>query len=603
VVSVIDGSGNSVNSLTVGGSFSAKATLTDNTGSPVSSRLVTFSVSNASIATLTPDTALTDSSGVAQVAVAPASITAIGATTLTASASINGTTYTGTKDFSVSASNLGLSDITLGSSSLSSGGNTSVAVTALIGGSPASGTQITVTFVPSCGRINNASSFAATTNGSGVASVSYTSVNADGTLCSGPVTISASAPGATPKTATLTVAAPVANAIAFVSANPQQIYVAGSGALEQSVVTFKVTAGSTPLTNVPVQFSIVTNPGGVGLNASGSTSPVTATTDSSGLATVSVFSGTIPGPVKVRGTLVSNSAVFAETQNLTVASGPPSQRFISVSVSTFNIEGASIDGTPTTITARLADRQGNPVEDGTVVNFTAEGGQVAQSCATTRVNGIASCSVTFISQNPRNDSKGRYSVLAYASGTKDYVDVNGNNKYDAGVDTLINIGDAYRDDDEDGVFDSGEFVVPRGGTTACAGSGEPFPSKKDTCDSSLATTVRQQTVILFSTTGAKVSTTSVSAGQIGFLLGSADPYSNLPMPSGTTWTAEASGGTCAIDKMFATTVGNVTPGTNPNADLRTSHTVTLKTCATGDTVFIKITSPSGLTTIWPVSIP
>jgi hypothetical protein len=601
--SITDGSGAVTTGVTLGGTFSAVATVKDKAGLPVAGRLVTFAVSNAAIATLAPDTALTDSSGVAKVAISAASITARGAATLSASANVDGAAVTGQTDFSVSASNLSLSSITLGSSSLASGGNTSVSVTTLLNGGASSGVPVNVTFSPSCGRINGATGpFSTATNGSGVAAVTYTAVNADGTLCAGAVTITASSAGADSRSATLTVAPALANAITFVSATPAQIFVAGSGALEQSIVKFKALSGVTPSPNVSVRFSIITNPGGVGLNASGATGDVTITTDALGEASVTVFSGTIPGPVKVRASLVSDSTVFAETQNLSVSSGPPSQRFMSLSVSTFNIEGWNRDGTPTTLTVRLADRQGNPVENGTVVNFTAEGGQVASSCATVKVNGISSCSVDFMSQNFRPDD-GRVSVLAYAAGTKDYTDNNGNNRFDSG-DTLISLGDAYRDDDENAVWSAGEFVIPRGGSLACApaSKGWPFPSKAGTCDTNLATTVRQQAVILFSSTTPYIEIPSgLNTAGFEFTLASWEHHL-LPMPAGTTVAVETADKTegnalsCSVDKLIGTTVPNVPPTPNPSESLVTRHQVALKGCATGDLVTIKVTSPAGLTT-------
>lgn len=601
-VSIVDSASRAVTSISVGGAYSARALVKDAAGAAVPNKLVTFALNGASIATLNPTTALTDSSGVAQTGIAPASINSAGAATLSASATVGTAAVTGQIDFSVSTASVALSSFTVGSANLASGGNTSMSVTVLIGGTPASGTPVNVTFNTSCGRINGGTTtFGTTTNGSGVASATYTAVSSTGDLCTGPVTLTAAVAGATPVTSTVTVAAPVANAITFVSATPAQIFVAGSGALEQSLVKFKVLAGTTPLANMAVRFSIVVNPGGVGLNASGSTADVTATSDANGEVTVSVFSGTIPGPVKVRATLVSNTAVFAETQNLTVASGPPSQRFMSLSVSTFNIEGWSRDGTPTTLTVRIADRQGNPVEDGTVVNFTAEGGQVAPSCATTRTGGISSCAVDFISQNPR-PAGGRVSVLAFMAGTKDYVDVNGNNRYDPGVDTLVPIGDAFRDDDEDSVFDQGEFVVPRGGTVSCPGATWPFPSRMNTCDTELATTVRQQAVILFSSTTPVLLNLTRSVTLITFNLASAENQL-LPMPSGTTVSAEAGDatpaeatGTCAIDKVLPSTVPNISPSPNPGESLATGHSITLKNCAAGDIISIKIRTPSGLET-------
>ncbi|GAB2599689.1 hypothetical protein GCM10027034_35990 [Ramlibacter solisilvae] len=478
----------------------------------------------------------------------------------------------------------------------------------MIGGTPASALPINVSFTASCGRINNVgTSFSTTTNGSGIATAVYNAVNGDGTLCSGPVTVTASSAGATPKSSTVTVAAPVANAITFVNATPGQIFVSGSGAMEQSNVKFKVLSGTTPLTNVAVKFSLLVNPGGVGLGSTGSTVDVSATSDAQGEATVSVFSGTIPGPVKVRASLVSDASVFAETQNLSVSSGPPSQRFMSLSVETSNIEGWNQDGTPTRLTARLADRQGNPVENGTVVNFTAEGGQVASSCATTKVNGISLCTVDFISQNPR-PAGGRVSVMAFASGTKDYVDVNGNNKYDAGIDTLADIGDAYRDDNENHSFEQGEFVVPRGGTNACSGSGWPFPARANTCDGTLGTTVRQQAVLLFSSSNPVLNIVAFNAGAMDFTLGSIDnPL--LPMPAGTVVSVDTGDRTpgnnlaCSVEKLFGTVVPNVIPSPNPNESLVTSHQVILKNCASNDLVSVTVLTPGGLKTIFNVPIP
>jgi hypothetical protein len=600
-VFIVDGTGAPTSAVTLGGAFSAKALVKDKDGLPVRDRKVTF-VTNSSLALLSPDTALTDSSGVATVSISAASLTARGAATLSATAIdlITLETTTGQTDFSVSASNLTLSAITLGSSSLASGGNTSVTVTALLNGTPSTAIPVNVTFSASCGRINSSSgTVSTTTNGSGVASVTYTAVNADGTLCNGSVTLTASSGGADPKTTTLTVAAAVANAITFVSATPSQIFVAGSGALEQSIVKFKALSGTTALPNVSVRFSIVTNPGGVGLNASGSTGDVTVTTDSLGEASVTVFSGTIPGPVKVRAALVSDSSVFAESQSLSISSGPPSQKFISLSAEIFNIEGANRDGISTKLTARLADRQGNPVENGTVVNFTAEGGQVASSCATAKVNGISSCSVDFTSQNPR-PAGGRVSILAYASGTKDFTDKNGNNTYDAG-DDLANIGDAYRDDNENGVYDLGEFVIPRGGLLACPAQVSGFPSRAGTCDLNLATTVRQQTVILFaSSTPAPLNIIDFTLTHLEFTLGSKD-YPALPMPSGTAVGVDVldltpgNGTDCTLDKVIGTTVNNTTTVT--------THEATFKDCATGDRVTVKVTSPAGTITNMPLLFP
>ena len=607
-VALYNSSGTVVTSIGVDGGYTARAKVTDAAGAVVSGRLVTFALSDATLAVLASTTALTDASGVAQVGVSPVSVIAVGAVSVTATATVGAASVVGKADFSVSSPSLTLSAINVGASSLPSGGNTTLAVTALVGGNASTSTPVNVVFAASCGRINSSAlSTSVTTNGSGVAAATYTAVATDGTLCSGQVTITATSSGATAKTATVTVAPPVANAITFASATPAQIFVAGSGAVEQSVAVFKVLASGTALPGTSVTFSLTTNPGGAGLGARASSSPVVVTSDSSGNASITIFSGTIPGPVKVRAALTSDATVFAETQNLTIASGPPSQRFMSLSVSTSNIEGAVLDGTATTLTVRLADRQGNPVVDGTVVNFTAEGGQVAGSCATALVNSLSQCSVNFQSQNPR-PADGRVSVLAYTEGTKDYTDVNANNIFDLGTDTLLptaggGIGDAYRDDNENKIFDTGEFIIQRGVTGgACVAAGWPFPSTAS-CNTSLATTVRQQAVLLFSSTEAALTFTTVTPSVIAFKVRSKN-YPLLPMPANTTISAASPSTGCTISSISGSPVINLVPGNaSPTEDIATSARLDLTGCASGAVVNITVTSPSGRGSQFPVVLP
>ena len=387
-VSVINQAGTSVTGIAVGGGFSAQAVLVDAEGVAVAGKLVTFTLSDATIATLRPSTALTGATGVAKVSLSPASITSAGAATVSASSDIAGAAITSKIDFSVAASSLTLSPVVVGNIRLASGANTSLAVTALVAGQASKAIPVNVTFAVSCGRINGVTTtggVSVTTDGGGIASAVFSAVALDGSLCSGDVIVSASSPNATTQTVTLSVATATATAITFVSATPAQIFVSGAGVADQSLAVFKVlSSAGTVLANIPVQFTIATNPGGVGLGSAGSTTQVSGTTDAAGLVSVSLFSGTIPGPVKVRASLASNSDVFADSQNLTVASGPPSQRFMSLAVQTNSLEGWSIDGTSTQLTVRLADRQGNAVADGTVMNFTAEGGQIVLHCIALR---------------------------------------------------------------------------------------------------------------------------------------------------------------------------------------------------------------------------
>lgn len=616
-------SGAGVTSISVGGIFSARATIRDALGLPVAGKRVDFVLEGSGIAVLEPSSAVTNEAGVAEVAIAPASLTSKGAASLLATASgPNGESLQASYDFSVSAANLSLSPITVGSASLASGGNTSVQITALVDGLPSTGVPVNVVYTATCGRLNGQDAIAGisvSTDGGGVASANYLAVAADGGLCRDAVTITAKSVGAVARTRDINVAPPVADAITFVGATPARIFVSGSGADEQAQVKFRVLSSTAaPMQGVNVLVSLQINPGGVGIAASNSTDPVELQTDQNGEVAVSVFSGSIPGPVKLRAALVGKPGTFAETQDLTVASGPATQARFSLSVETYSIEGGDIDGVGTKLTVRVADRVGNAVQDGTVVNFTSEGGQVAYSCSTVQVNKIASCSVDFVSQATR-PADGRVSVLAFLAGVKDYVDLIGNNKYDAGIDSLANQGDAFRDDNENNQFDAGEFVIPRGGTLACAGNGGSTPARLDTCDSLLSTTVRRQAVILLASSDAVVKAKSfdmgtgvISVGEstetvtvttgIRFRLASKGKE-QLPMPAGTTLSVLVTdqtpddGLTCAIARQVNNSpVPDVAPG-NVSSDLSTEHEVLLAGCRAGDRVQLTVRSPSGKQTL------
>jgi hypothetical protein len=601
-LTIQDGSGSNVARISVAGSFGLVATVKDSAGKPVANRLVDFQLgtSAAGLAKLGSTTALSDAAGIARVTITPLTVASVGAGFVVASSVVDNVGVATSFDFGVAASNLTLAALAIQNVSLASGGNTSVQTTASVGGAPTS-VPVNVVFTTSCGRINGASAAAGvsvTTNGSGVAQASYDATDSNGTLCSGAVSISASSAGATSVNGNVNVAAPTASTIAYLSSSPNKVFLAGSGAAERSEVSFKVFSSTgVALPNVSVDFSIVTNPGGVGIGASGSTNPITVLADASGVAKINVFSGSIPGPVKLRAALTNNAAVFSESQNLTVASGPASQRFMSLSVTTFNIEGWNFDGSSTRLTVRVADRRGNAVEDGTVVNFTAEGGQIASSCATTQNAGISSCSVDFISQNPR-PAGGRVTVMAYLEGIKDFTDNNSNGRYDAGTDTLSVLGNAYQDDNENGVADPGEFIVPRGASGTCAGTGGAFPSQANSCDTGLGTTVRQQTVILFSSTEPIFSVINRDASEVRVAVRSRN-NTLLPMPAGTTISAAHVGNstTCTVSGQSGSPVPSIQSGFNPSADLASIFVARLKTCSAGDPIEITVTSPSGLATV------
>ncbi|WP_025915684.1 Ig-like domain-containing protein [Herminiimonas sp. CN] len=102
-LSLLDQSGNPANLLTGAGSLSAKARVTNAAGQPVSGAVVQFTIGDATLATINPASGLTDKDGIALVTITLASPSAVGATTINASASFDDAANPGTK-ISVSGS-------------------------------------------------------------------------------------------------------------------------------------------------------------------------------------------------------------------------------------------------------------------------------------------------------------------------------------------------------------------------------------------------------------------------------------------------------------------------------------------------------------------
>src|SRR5690606_41660393 len=131
----------------------------------------------------------------------------------------------------------------------------------------------------------------------------------------------------------------------------------------------------------------------------------------------------------------------ALTKDVSVATGRVTQNGLSLSV-TKNALQWDIDGDKATVVARLRDRVGNKVPDGTVVSFVTEGGSIEPNCST--VDG--ECRVVLQTQNPR-PAYNRVTVLAYVEGDKFYIDKDSDNVYKAGVDVLKSyIGDYFCND-------------------------------------------------------------------------------------------------------------------------------------------------------------
>ena len=579
----------SSNVLSYGTPVTATATLRNSLGQLVSGAIVTFAVTDSSLVTFAPTTgtAVTNNSGVATVQLNTAGTGSSGATSITASATVGGITSTSTAvGISVGGATVSLGTMALGSPTISAYGTSSVTVPVLINSLPAT-IPISVTFSSPCVTSGKATiTSPVTSNASTGNAISTYKDNGCG---SGTDTITATATGSSnSSSAVITVTLPATNNIQFISATPSIIGTSSeaSPSLPQtSLVKFQVLdINNNGKAGVLVDFTLMPSsaPGGVALSATSSTS------DASGYVTVSVDSGTIPTPVWVVAT-VDGTSIKTQSNTLTITTGLPTQNFFSISTSTHNIEGWLYDGVISTLTIIASDRMGNPVPDGTAINFITEGSQVVPaSCTTTS----GTCAVTFKSSayRPINESpgveatywngatwapmlydgvhtlyvvNGRVTLVAYSLGEESFIDANGNNSYDSG-ETFYDLGDIYIDANENGQWDSGEtYIALNLGTSACltqpAGIPLPanysdVPSKQMTCSgkwdansSGVAATnyVRRSLVMILSDSFAQISDgNTVGSGMAvtmgtncvnSFLLWLMDENGN-PMPAGTTIT-------------------------------------------------------------------
>jgi len=475
--------------------------------------------------------------------------------------------------------------INLSSSSLSAGGTASLSVTVVdqSTGTLYTAAPVTVTFNSPC-ISQGLAIIAATppsTAGTATDTVATTSGNATATYtakgCSPNDVITATAVVDNENltaAATITVAAATVGSIQFVSATPTTIGLKGTGLTETSTVIFKVvdaTGGARP--GVAVGFNLDTTVGGMSL------SPITATSAADGTVQTVVSSGTVHTSVRVTATIASPS-LSTESSALTVTTGLPASAGFSIAVGAPsyaasglacpNVEAYGTDGVTVPITVRLSDRYNNPVPDGTAIVFNTDGGHIVGSCTTPSAPtspGDGTCSATWTSANPRpqlaEDSPallaaGRARILATAIGEESFTDVNGSGFWQTG-DPFVNLGEPYRDDNENGQYDHGEYFLDynqNGVWDAGSGSFVGITCTGTTAGSTCTTAelaIGAQQLLIMSTSAATITVTGTSgfggtvgggltlapsvsggASSTGSITFNVKDLNTNPMPAGTT---------------------------------------------------------------------
>lgn len=385
---------------------------------------------------------------------------------------------------------------------LSAGGSTPVTVNIVNSSDGNLNTDVnTVTFTSTC-VLNNQASF---DTPSVITDQGTVTVNYKSSTCSGLDVITATSGTAT-ATGNVNVAPAAAGSIQFTSASSSLIALHGTGSTsglpESSDITFTVTdSAGFAIANETINFSLDSNVGGIALSFA------TADTDSNGEVVATVISGTVATSVRVTATVAATPALVTTSSAIVIATGPPDQDSFSLSASQFNPRGWNLDGTEVTITARLADRFNNRIQDGTAISFKTELGSIQPSCTTT--NGA--CSVTWTSQNPRGTvgpaptfNAGRSTILATVEGEESFIDNDGDGIF-SDADTLFDdLGEAYQDENENGAYDLGEPFIDfntnglrdaASGTfngSGCTRTIAPF------CDANSSVTVRSSLVLVMS---------------------------------------------------------------------------------------------------------
>ena len=355
---------------------------------------------------------------------------------------------------------VGVLDVAL--SPISAGGSTSISASVADAEGNLYQETTTVTFTSACSSIGLATLDSPVVVSGGIATSTYTA-----TGCTGDDAITATTTvndTTLNATGSVTILPAIIGSLQFIDAVPSTIGIKGFGLVEVSRVSFKVLdTNGNPAPNEVITFELNTDIGGITL------SDASATSDIDGLVQVDVTSGTVATVVRVTATLASNPAIKTQSDGLVISTGVADQNSISLSVSTKNPEGWSIDGTEVVCSVLAADHFNNPVPDGTAVYFTTEGGQIEPQCQT--VNGR--CSVTWTSSNPR-PIDGRSTLLATMIGEESFIDSQPSNGLLDNLDTFEDMPEAFRDDDESGDYTAGvdEFLDFDSDGTYDTGDGE-----------------------------------------------------------------------------------------------------------------------------------
>ncbi|MDI6402457.1 Ig-like domain-containing protein [Balneolaceae bacterium ANBcel3] len=168
------------------------------------------------------------------------------------------------------------------------------------------------------------------------------------------------------------------------------LHLKGVGNIEQASFDFRVTdAAGYPVRGAEVTFKLGESPGG-----GEKLYPDTTVTGGNGIAQTVLTSGTIAGPVQIIASVEGeDEVIFSEPIKIGISSGKPHANHFTLKVETGGHKLEQED--EVAIMALVGDRSGNPVAEGTVVNFTTNGGVISPGSGRTDEQGRVQVSLEY----------------------------------------------------------------------------------------------------------------------------------------------------------------------------------------------------------------
>ena len=198
----------------------------------------------------------------------------------------------------------------------------------------------------------------------------------------------------------------------YLASDSMNLSVKQTGGIESGTIraiAYDINGNEVP-EGLPINFIITDGPGGGEHLANVGYGPYQAVTNSQGVATVSIHSGTVSGTIRVR---AYADTVLSNATQVMISAGPPAH--IVIGADTCNVPFWYVVNGRNGIVAVVSDVYLNPVNDSTVVYFSCdEGSMISHMKRTQDHEGVAY--TEWISGNNVDTANGIVVIIAETSG-------------------------------------------------------------------------------------------------------------------------------------------------------------------------------------------